>query len=241
MTGEYFSWLSHDDAYLPGKVAREVASLSGRPGTTICFCDYEFIDGEGRRLGLHPFRGRLDALRVELIRGDPVNGCTVLVPRRCFEEVGRFDATLRTIQDYDMWFRLANRFPFVHVPEVLVQSRLHPDQGVRTIGTHYAETVRTLARFVGELTDDEVRRVHEGPPSLFYSRLALGLKVRGFDDAARAALAVGRRKGAGDGAGTRLRFAAEAALCGLLSRKAKPTHWWRAIRSRARAGGGERR
>ena len=235
MTGEYFSWLSHDDLYFPGKVAEQVARLGRAPESAVLFSDYQFIDETGKPLGVKRFRGRASAMRVELLTGDPINGCTVLAPRRCLEAIGLFDVALRTIQDYDMWFRMAARFPFVHVPEVLVLSRLHSEQGIRTIPTHYAETVRTLSRFVQELSVEEIRLVHRGPISLFYAHLALRLKLRGFDEASRTALAVGRRSADGDGGGAGLRFALEAAACSLLTRKVKPGYWISRLRS-ARGG-----
>jgi len=227
MSGTYLSWLSHDDVYLPGKVSTQVARLAGAPEDAVLFSDYSFIDSEGRPLGEKRFKGRVEAMRVELVRGDPVNGCTTLVSRRCLEEAGGFDVTLRTIQDYDLWFRLAARHPFVHVPAVLVRSRLHPAQGVRTIPTHYAETVRQLTRFLDQLTEEDLRKFRKGPASLIYARLALALKLRGFDDAAHRALELGGSRTVGDGPAVRATFRAQAAACHLLTRKAKPGYWIR--------------
>jgi glycosyltransferase involved in cell wall biosynthesis len=236
MTGDYLSWLSHDDVYLPHKVASQVAWLGSAPEGAVLFSDYEYIDGRGKVLGVKRFRGRVEAMHVELVTGDPVNGCTTLVPRRCFEVCGPFDVSLRTIQDYEMWSRLAGRFPFVHVPEVLVRSRLHPEQGVRTVSTHYAETVQQLARFVEELQEGEIRLVHRGPLSGFYARLALRLKLRGFDEAARVAIAVGRRAGARDGFWTRSRLSLAAAACAVPIRKVKPAYWGARVRNAAPRG-----
>ncbi len=44
MRGEYFSWLSHDDVYLPRKVEREAAALAARGDDAIAYSDYEVID-----------------------------------------------------------------------------------------------------------------------------------------------------------------------------------------------------
>jgi glycosyltransferase involved in cell wall biosynthesis len=233
MTGEYFSWLSHDDVYLPEKVAAQVAVAEKLDAPSVLFGDYAFIDASGKQIGVKRFRGRVDAMRYELVVADPVNGCTVLVPRSCLEAVGPFDPGLRTIQDYDMWFRLAARFPFVHVPGIHLLSRIHPLQGTRTIPTYYPESAGVLARFVEELPDDEVLRVHGEPVALGFARVALRMKLRGFDEAARAALARGRARLAEAGPLARAEFAAGAAACALLTRKLKPGYWL----ARARSGG----
>jgi glycosyltransferase involved in cell wall biosynthesis len=241
MRGDWLSWLSHDDVYLPGKVSVQVARLAGAPPDAVLFSDYAFIDADGNRLGEKRFRGRVAAMRAELVRGDPVNGCTTLVSRRVLEEAGGFDVRLRTIQDYDLWFRLARRHPFVHVPEVLLLSRLHPAQGVRTISTHYAETVAKLSGFVDELTDDDLRAFRDEPPCLVLVRLALALKLRGFDGAAHRALDRGADRAGEEPTSVRLRFLARATACRMLTRKAKPGYWLRRLRESRRAsdGGGK--
>jgi len=76
-----------------------------------------------------------DEFVYSLFTGYPVNGCTTLIPKQCFETVGLFNNNYRTIQDYEMWFRLAKHYRFEHIPEILVQFRLHPGQGSRTMSS----------------------------------------------------------------------------------------------------------
>ena len=242
MTGDYLSWLSHDDVYLPTKVESEVARVASAPSGAVLFSDYEYIDARGRVLGEKRFHGRTDAMRVELVAGDPIHGCTTLVPRRSLEAVGPFDVTLRTIQDYDMWFRLAGQFPFVHVPEVLLRARLHAEQGMRTIPSHHEEAARQLARFVDEISDEDLRRAYPGPAPLALARIALRLKLRGLDGPSAAALARGRAAVVSGGVVDRVRFSAAAAACRLLTRKAKPGYWLARLRAaRASSRNGARR
>ena len=42
--GEYISWLSHDDAYLPDKIQTQIEHLKDTSRDTILFSDYEIID-----------------------------------------------------------------------------------------------------------------------------------------------------------------------------------------------------
>jgi len=226
MRGEWFSWLSHDDLYLPRKLEVQLARAAALPEDAVLFSDYRYVDPSGR-----PLRDRriprVRSMRVALLAGDPVHGCTVLVPRRCFDRVGRFDESLRTTQDYDLWFRMADHFPFVHVPVVLVLSRVHPAQGIRTISTHRAETQRTLARFLQALRAEEIASVHAGHPSRFYATMALRMKMRGFDDVARAALEEARARAAGAGSADHVHRWFARAACALLSRRLKPSNWFR--------------
>ena len=57
-----------------------------------------------------------------------INGIGVLIRRDVLEDVGLFDEEDRLTYDYDMWFRIAPRYDFLHVPEPLVRYRVHPGQ-----------------------------------------------------------------------------------------------------------------
>ena len=131
MRGQWFSWLSHDDLYLPTKIERYMEALNGAPA--IAFGDVEHIDAYGAKIG----EGRLtrgfsaaDDPRWVVLEGR-LNGCAMLVPRVCFETCGTFDPGLPTTQDYAYWFQLARHFRFVPVGEQLVRSRVHAEQGSR--------------------------------------------------------------------------------------------------------------
>ena len=57
-----------------------------------------------------------------------------------FEECGVFNEALRTTQDYDLWFKMAEKYNFIHIPRKLVKARQHAGQGsVRTRDTALAE------------------------------------------------------------------------------------------------------
>ena len=44
-----------------------------------------------------------------------------MVRRSCFDDVGIFDINLKSfVEDWDLWLRIASRFPFKVVKEVLV-------------------------------------------------------------------------------------------------------------------------
>jgi hypothetical protein len=194
MKGEYFSWLSHDDVYLPRKVEREVAVLEKCGRDAVVYSDYEVIDASSRHVEV--FRaGRISApqFRMLLVTDVPVNGCTVLVPRRCFEQVGLFDERLKVAQDYDLWFRMARRYPFVHVPEVLLRSRMHAGQGTRRMtSTCLAEGNANFTQWLDEIALDQSPSPNTALTRFFF-RAAVRLKRRGYIPAAEHALLLYRR------------------------------------------------
>ena len=144
--GDYISWLSHDDMYYPDKIEKQIRYINAI-GTddVIMYSDYEIIDMAQNTLqtfAIHQLKP-YDYLQnmMLILFGSAMHGCTLLLPRRCFEEVGYFDEGLRTTQDYALWFRLLkSKYRFEHIPEVLVRGRRHDKQvGVLQRSLHLEE------------------------------------------------------------------------------------------------------
>lgn len=155
MTGEWFSWLSHDDLYLPQKLEKQVAyirSLSSNSATLpkhIFFSASELINASGKTI--KTTSKKRTAAMAEKIRRMPHNGyliaeptvhvfhgCSCLIHKDAFSEIGCFDEKLRLLNDVDLWYRLYSAGYIVHyIPEVLVKGRVHGAQVSRSIGYSY--------------------------------------------------------------------------------------------------------
>jgi glycosyltransferase involved in cell wall biosynthesis len=185
MSGDIFCWLSHDDLHLPEKAARQMAEWTalGRP-QAVLYSDYRLVDEETRQVA--DVRMDHDMLVRKpiyaLLRG-AVHGCSVFIPRGIFNETGGFDESLPTTQDYDLWFRMASRFRFIHVPEILVLSRWHAAQGSKKLG-HIEEATGLWRRMMDGISAEE-RTALEGTEARFYSEMAVFLDRNGLTDAAR--------------------------------------------------------
>lgn len=152
--GEYISWLSHDDAYLPTKLEEQVRLLSGSEagGRTLALCAYRFMDQSGRQFGktqLPPAGGALSAKQalLALYRTGTFNGCSLLIPRAAFLECGGFDEALRFNQDAFMWtkFFLAG-YSLVTSPTVGVLSRVHEKQQTQRLQDVFHRDCAYMAR-----------------------------------------------------------------------------------------------
>lgn len=115
MTGTYFSWLSHDDAYSPTKVADSVEllrKLDALDEKTIAYTGGSHIDESGKELRRIPTK--LTENKVysgeEMVRycvsHKTLNGCCMLIPKAALLSCGGFDENLRYSQDSLMWYKL---------------------------------------------------------------------------------------------------------------------------------------
>lgn len=152
MRGAYFSWLSHDDVYLPEKIETQMRRISEFDEPVVVFGNVRLIDHQSNTIEDIDFGRRFnpDDEAFWCIFGVLLSGCTLLIPRACFEACGLFNPALPTTQDYDLWFRMTARYRFVFTPEILTLSRQHADQGSRAIG-HLDEVGLMFLRFIGEL------------------------------------------------------------------------------------------
>lgn len=188
MTGEYFSWLSHDDLYYPNKIETQVQALTGMDrAKTILYSDFAVFRGNQDMFQeIHLPHVQPEQFRYFLTIGNSLHGCTLLIPREAFATCGTFDEKLRTTQDYDLWFRLADKFRFVHIPEVLVKGRQHETQGTITMkDTALAECNTLLIGFVGNLSQAELSAATHNAASLAYAEIAFNFLLRDFHLAAR--------------------------------------------------------
>jgi len=124
--GQYVCWLSSDDAFLPDKIARQVAAFLADPSLGLSFMGFDTIDADGAFIAdRSDIPWRHPDLLVSVFWANPINGSTVMMPRRVLEEVGPFDEALRADVDAEMWFRVLARHPAAHVPGVHLHYRVH--------------------------------------------------------------------------------------------------------------------
>jgi glycosyltransferase involved in cell wall biosynthesis len=127
--GEFFSTLSGDDYYEPEKLASEYeffATLDGSAGAV--FSNMRLVDEDGCELaswfesGWPPAEG---AIFERLVEHNYLPAPTVMTRRAALLQVGGYDETL-AYEDLDMWLKLADRFEFRYIPELLVNYRVLP-------------------------------------------------------------------------------------------------------------------
>ena len=174
MRGEYFSWLSHDDKYKPGKVARQIEYLALQEDKTVLlYGGYEnFNDKQGVFETMDyaaMYSGEQLSSPLFPVTHLALNGCTLLIHKSHFDRVGGFDPGLPTTQDYDLWFRMFRGQQAVCLPGCQVLSRSHPEQGSRVLlNTHIRECTKLWNRVFEEMTEEE-KEAQSGSLHAFYN------------------------------------------------------------------------
>lgn len=158
MKGDWFSWLSHDDLYLPNKVKDEVDYLNlllengvkiAELKKYILVASADLIDGNGKiiqKCSAHKIKKTSNKINCKSgtlnLIAEPVqagfHGCSCLIHKEALKKVGAFNEKLRLLNDMDLWFKLyISGHQFYYLPKVLVKGRVHSEQVSRSIGFSY--------------------------------------------------------------------------------------------------------
>lgn len=126
--GEIVAFLDSDDLWEPEKSRIQLAALDADRSLGMVFSDLVSRRGDvpDTTTYFHDrgFDGRCTPSSILLY--DTIYTSTVMVRRRCLEQVGGFDESLPIGQDTDLWYRLASAFPYaVAGDRPLAQRRLH--------------------------------------------------------------------------------------------------------------------
>jgi glycosyltransferase involved in cell wall biosynthesis len=140
-TAPYVAILHDDDRWAPEFLRRRVAMLDAHPEVGLVFGGAVNVDESGRRLsdsdipfaeGIPPAESLVELLYQYNCIGVPSRA---VVRRAAYEAVGpRFDDRF-LFWDWEMWFRIAARFPVGYVPYRDVEYRVHGGQ--MTFAAHY--------------------------------------------------------------------------------------------------------
>lgn len=177
--GEYFCWLSHDDEYLPEKIAKQVDFLQSLPTKdAVAFCRHSVINANGDLLHELPPPPLFNpsSTAYQLVLNQWLHCCSILAPRSMFIEMCGFREDLPTTQDYDLLMKIGLRYPFFEIPEVLLLARSHPNQGSLTMA-HRHEVEQFFVEHIPMLSSEYMCRIFS-PNEIYAAWAALIVQLR---------------------------------------------------------------
>lgn len=156
-SGEFIAFLDADDMYLPTRLASAVVALDAHPEYGAVYAEVRFTDPSGEQ---PPFLwvermggGRSGWILDEVLQRGLICTQSVTIRRSVLDRVGFFDESLRSGQDWDLWWRIARVAQIGYVDEVVCTYRITPD-GLSRMGVTSAESwVRRDRNALANYTD----------------------------------------------------------------------------------------
>jgi glycosyltransferase involved in cell wall biosynthesis len=124
--GEYIAFLDADDLWAPTKLEKQVRCLEDNPAAGLVHTWMVLVDERGKSTGRVMTSNAEGDVWKQVVVQNLIACPSVMVRRCCFETVGVFDRNLRSVEDWDMWIRIASRYPFAAIKEPLAYYRQLP-------------------------------------------------------------------------------------------------------------------
>jgi len=145
-SGEIVAWLNSDDAYTPGAVRRAAKFLAAHPDCMLAYSDALLVDERGASLGLFPHTERIFNYRRLAGVSDYIAQPSTFFRRRVLDEVGLLDEDLHWCMDWDLWIRIASRFPVMYFPSLTARMRDYAQTKTRSGGRRRWKEIVAVAR-----------------------------------------------------------------------------------------------
>ena len=160
--GEYVAFLDDDDSWLPDKLSRQLDGFkSASADTALVYCGVATVAHPSGRV-VKTFIPEAPALSfVDFLQHTAFGTSIPLISRRCLDEVGFFDESLPGTHDRDLWLRLAQRFRFAFVPQVLAQCVIHGRQITTDLALKVEAKEKMLRKYRDELSQHPAILAHQ--------------------------------------------------------------------------------
>lgn len=148
-SSSYIAFLDSDDYWLPEKLSSQMRFFRHNPEILICQTEELWIR-RGRRVNPGKIHrkpsGHIFSPSLKMCLVSP---SAVMMNRSLLDEAGLFDESLPACEDYDLWLRIASRYPIPLIEKPLVmKTGGHADQLSRRFAGMDRFRIRSLANLL---------------------------------------------------------------------------------------------
>lgn len=176
-SGEFLALIDQDDLWTADKLAKQLHVMELHPEFALVHCDIGFIDAAGQTMPSPEWAWVQETwghCYADLLEGNRIATLTVLLRRGCLDGIEMFRQEMAPADDWDLWLRLAAKYPFGYVPEKLAFYRLHESNESRDLLKMQTAETNVIRRVVqdGHLATSRTRQIARRKLVLLYKATA---------------------------------------------------------------------
>ena len=150
---EYIAFHDSDDLWLPDKLEKQIKYMDDHPDTGLVYGKMRV----NARDGSYAFPDEAEPGELEgdifswLLRRNTIGTPVMFIRKKCFDNAGGFDASLRCLEDWEFAIRFSERFKIGFLNDILIDT--YPsDAGVsRNVGAYYETRCKIVSRYKNDM------------------------------------------------------------------------------------------
>ena len=140
-SAKFITFLDADDKFRSNAITAGLDCFARSPDAAMVYGGHIRISADGSQLGADIYRPASNDPYADLLAGNSIGmNAAVLYRRDILLAVGGFDEALRLCEDYDIYLRLARKYPVASHPEIVAEYRWHG----RNVSRNTANMLRTV-------------------------------------------------------------------------------------------------
>jgi len=148
-SGEFVAFLDADDWWLPAKLERQVALMRAHPEIGFCSTAAQVVSTEAKLMNVWPCPPATANVLEGIFENPsliPGSGSGVMLRRAIVDRVGGFETNLRSLEDIDMWMRIASVSGYACVAEPLTMILRSSQSMSRNLDTMRTSALQVLRK-----------------------------------------------------------------------------------------------
>ena len=157
-SGSLIAFQDSDDIWRPEKLERQMLYWQKRSEFSLIYCSIFFHEEgmEGYSFPDTDQEGLEGAIFTKLLLSNMMGTPAMLMKKQCFMEVGGFDTSMKSLEDWDFAIRFSRKYMIGYVNEVLVDSYYSPGGVSAGTGAYYDSRCRMIAEYKNQMIENGV-------------------------------------------------------------------------------------
>ena len=126
---KYFAIFDSDDVCLKDRLEKQVEFLEKNQDYGVLGSHTIIIDGKGDKIGFRNYPLTNKEVQNKIVLFSPLAQPVATIRKSVLEDIGYYNEDFVRVQDYELWFRIAQKYKVGNVDKALLKYRVSLEQG----------------------------------------------------------------------------------------------------------------